>query len=145
VICSIESCSKPIHVKSRRFCNAHYQRWRVHGDPRSGAPLRGGVKRYFQDVVLSYEGNECLIWPFARNAKGYGIMRGGIVSRIVCERANGPPPTPEHQAAHSCGKGHEACCTKRHLSWKTQTENNADKLIHGTSRRGRTFSQKEAS
>lgn len=136
MICSIEGCNKLIHVKSRGLCNAHYQRWRVHGNPTSGAPLRGGVQLYFRDVVLPYEGDDCLIWPFARNANGYGTIRGGIVSRFVCEHAHGPAPTEKHEAAHSCGKGHEACVTKLHMSWKTHAENMADKLVHGTHTRG---------
>lgn len=39
-------------------------------------------------------------------------------------------------AAHSCGKGSSGCVAKRHLSWKTPSENEADKLVHGTSPRG---------
>jgi len=57
-------------------------------------------------------------------------------SRYVCELANGEPPTPEHQAAHSCGNGHLACVTPGHLSWKTPKDNNADKVAHGSVNRG---------
>jgi hypothetical protein len=63
-------------------------------------------------------------------------MNGCLVSRRVCEETKGPPPTPAHEAAHSCGKGHLACVTKGHLSWKTHAENQTDKLIHGTDNRG---------
>jgi hypothetical protein len=49
---------------------------------------------------------------------------------------NGPPPTPEHEAAHSCGKGHEGCIAPGHLEWKTPAENTADRLVHGTHSRG---------
>src|SRR5690606_34039285 len=57
-------------------------------------------------------------------------------SRVVCEIVNGPPPSPDHQAAHLCGKGHLGCVNPRHLSWKTVIENHADKRIHGTVNRG---------
>lgn len=71
---------------------------------------------------------------------GYAILTTNgspdLVSRLVCTEANGSPPTPEHQAAHSCGKGDKGCVTKRHIAWKTPKENNADKLIHGTHLRG---------
>lgn len=100
----------------------------------------GEPERYLREVVLAYDGNECVIWPFSKSSSGYGtIMREGLprtVSRLVCEEEHGPPPTPDHEAAHSCGKGHLACVTKRHLSWKTRPENQADKLTHGTHGRG---------
>lgn len=138
IICSIEGCGK--EVVGRGWCSTHWYRWRHHGDPLGGGTSRGGPERYLREVALAYDGNECLTWPFYRNPKGYGtIRRNGrphIVSRIICEEANGLPPTPQHQAAHSCGNGHLGCVTKRHLVWKTQVENEADKLIHGTSNRG---------
>jgi hypothetical protein len=88
-------------------------------------------------VVLAYDGNECLIWPYARIKAGYAQLGGGkYVHRLACEELYGPPPTPEHEAAHSCGNGHLGCVAKRHLSWKTHAENMADKLIHGTHNRG---------
>lgn len=58
------------------------------------------------------------------------------VHRMVCEEVNGPPPGDDFDAAHSCGKGHLGCLTKRHLSWKTRSENFADKEEHGTVVRG---------
>jgi hypothetical protein len=58
------------------------------------------------------------------------------VSRIVCEKFNGPPPTSKHEAAHSCGKGHEGCVSGRHLRWDTPKGNQADRLKHGTHNRG---------
>ncbi|MGN7750604.1 hypothetical protein [Sinorhizobium sp. 22678] len=60
----------------------------------------------------------------------------GIVSRFLCEDTKGAPPTPKHEAAHSCGNGKFGCVTKRHISWKTPAENQADRLAHGTHNRG---------
>lgn len=95
---------------------------------------------FFEETVLAYDGDECLIWPYSKSSHGYGqLLRNGrlqYVSRMACEEANGPPPTAEHQAAHSCGKGHLGCVAKRHLSWKTRSENEMDKVEHGTSNRG---------
>lgn len=31
--CVIDECSNPVRYKSRRWCNAHYLRWRRNGDP----------------------------------------------------------------------------------------------------------------
>jgi hypothetical protein len=101
--------------------------------------MRGAALGYINDVAMAYDGDECLIWPFIIN-NGYGRvsidgeMRYAHV--IICERENGPSPTPFHQAAHSCGNGKNGCVTKRHLTWKTRPENEADKLVHGTHNRG---------
>lgn len=134
-LCSIPNCGKP--HKAHGWCENHYYRWRRHGDPLGMA--KGKAQRFYREVVLTYEGDECLIWPFA-TSKGYGRMRRDgrmlTVSRVVCEEVNGPPPTPAHDAAHSCGRGHLACVTKRHLSWKTSAGNKADMLLHGTHNRG---------
>lgn len=95
--------------------------------------------KYLYEVVMNYDGDECFIWPFSKNG-GYGAIsvnkRPGGVSRIVCIEAHGQPPTPRHEAAHSCGKGHLGCVAKRHLSWKTPKENWADRYVHGTDNSG---------
>lgn len=139
-VCSVEGCGKPVHVKLHGLCNGHYQRWQRHGDPLGGRTPKGEPERFYREVVMAYEGDECLTWPFSRNDRGCSTisLNGKIlrVSRRLCEEVNGPPPTPKHEAAHSCGHGHLACVTKRHLSWKTGAENSADKILHGTSNRG---------
>lgn len=140
-LCSIPECGKPYLASG--YCNAHYLRMRIHGDPLGGGPKvspRGAPTHYIQEVVIPYEGDGCLTWPFAKDRKGYGKVRVDgkchVVSRYICELAHGAPPTPEHEAAHSCGNGHEGCVTKKHLSWKTRTDNELDKLAHGTHNRG---------
>ena len=137
-VCSIDGCGKVNYIKG--WCRAHYDRWRRHGDPLGGRTFDGEPLAFLEGTALPFDGDECLIWPFAKNAAGYGWMRHNgktrLVSRIVCEHEHGPPPTPKHEAAHSCGKGHEGCVSRKHLEWKTPKENAADKLLHGTSRRG---------
>lgn len=83
---------------------------------------------------LSKNSDECMIWPYNK-VGGYGMFgvgnrKTGYVHRFMCERANGPAPTRDHQAAHSCGN--PSCANPRHLSWKTISENLLDKRIHGT-------------
>ena len=137
-ICSIDGCGKP-HL-ARGWCSAHYERWRKHRDPLAGGTSHGTPIEYLENVVLPYNGDECLIWPFGRNSGGYGQIvlsrKRRIVSRVVCEREHGPPPTSKHEAAHNCGKGHEGCVSRKHLVWKTPKENAADRLIHGSSNWG---------
>lgn len=81
--------------------------------------------------------DDCITgWPYARASRRGerpaliwdGRMQ--LAQRVLCGLAHGDPPTPRHQAAHSCGNG--GCLNARHLRWATQIENEADKLIHGT-------------
>lgn len=137
-LCSIPGCGKT--HKGKGFCASHYKRLRLHGDPLGGGVSPEEPRRFYHEVVLQYDGDDCLIWPYTRNGCGYGrIQRNGKrreVHRVLCEDTKGPPPTPKHESAHSCGKGHLGCVTKGHLSWKTHKENNDDKLAHGTHNRG---------
>lgn len=138
-ICSVENCGKP--VRDHGFCNMHGKRWKKYGDPiKRVKAANGELLQWINDVALAHEGDDCLPWPFSVDRHGYGTVgvdgHRQIVSRLVCERAHGQPPTPDHHAAHSCGNGNKGCVNKRHLSWKTRAENEADKVVHGTSNRG---------
>ncbi len=89
---------------------------------------------------VDHQGGECLRWPFATDARGYGRLhfdgnsRGA--HRVMCLLTHGDPPSPEHEAAHTCGRGHEGCVNPKHLRWATKGENQRDRLQHGTSPRG---------
>ena len=133
-LCLIPDCGKK--TIGLGYCKNHYHRFRKYGDPLGGGTPHGEPLRYFTEVVLPYVGDECLPWPYAKDANGYAQVRkdgtAHYVQRLACEAVHGPPPSPEHQAAHSCGKGHEGCCNPGHLRWATVAENHADKKIHGT-------------
>jgi hypothetical protein len=113
-----------------------------HGDPRAGGPplIRYVALRHYREMVLTFTGDTCLIWPFARSPKGYGIIninsKTRYVSHYACHDTHGPAPTPNHEAAHSCGNGHLGCVNPRHIVWKTPKENMADRFLHGTDNRG---------
>ena len=132
-LCSIPGCGRK--HSSRGWCLVHWKRWKRHGDPLAGRTFIGTPLRYFRGTVLTYDGDECLVWPFSRSTAGYGYLCDGgksfLVSRLVCEAVYGEPPTPKHEAAHSCGNGHLGCVTKIHLRWATHTENIADTIRHG--------------
>jgi hypothetical protein len=65
----------------------------------------------------------------------YRIMESGkkvsaYAHRLVCEAFHGPPPTPQHQAAHRDGnKLHNHF---NNLRWATPLENSTDQIAHGT-------------
>lgn len=146
--CSVEGCNGNSHYSSqgaKGFCRRHYKRLLRHGDALGGSTGWAECISFYRDVLLTYDGDGCLRWPYGRTQAGYATTfrdgKRGVVSRFLCEDTYGPPPTPEHQAAHSCGNGHLGCVTKGHLSWKTPVENQADRLIHGTDGRGERHSQ----
>ena len=93
----------------------------------------------FLRAHVNFDGDECLIWPFGRDQDGYGTF--GLDGRVrkahrwMCEAIRGAPPTPLHCAAHECGNGHLGCISPKHLFWKTNAENTADMVRHGTTRR----------
>lgn len=128
-ICSVDGCSK--RSNARELCNAHYAVERRKKDlPESN------LVRWLRDHVDHPGRNPCLPWPFGRNDLGYGIVeykgRNIIASRLMCIMAHGEPPTPEHEAAHSCGNGHEGCVHPAHLQWATSKQNHEDMIRHGT-------------
>lgn len=101
--------------------------------------MNGGGKtaQWLRDHA-DYPHDYCLIWPFTR-CRGYGQFgfkgKNHYAHRFMCELRHGPPPSPDHEAAHSCGRGHEGCVNPSHLSWKTRSENLRDSALHGTQAR----------
>jgi hypothetical protein len=85
----------------------------------------------FLRAHLGYQGDDCVIWPFARIQTGYGQLgyMGKVykANRLMCILAHGEPPTPKHESAHSCGNGHLGCVNPRHLSWATYQENQQER------------------
>lgn len=83
-----------------------------------------------------HKGQNCLKYPFYISPKlGYPLFSvDGVFQyahRYMCEMKNGPPPTDEHEAAHTCGNAHMACINPNHLKWKTKIENAQDRKRHG--------------
>jgi hypothetical protein len=106
---------------------------RRRGGKRGGGYNKGrGRAIAFLRGLIGHHGEECVIWPMARDASnGYCHMgwngKRYWAHRLMCELAHGPAPSDKHEAAHSCGKGHEGCVNPRHLEWKTRAENQADR------------------
>lgn len=134
--CSVADCPYP--VDARGWCRPHYRRWARYGDPEyvsratpPGAPLA------FAMAAVDHQGDDCLVWPYAKDRDGYGFLtRNGKylrATRFVLTLAAGEPPAPDAVAAHlpiACRN--PSCVNPRHLRWATPTENNRDQLIDGT-------------
>lgn len=122
------------------LCSSHYHRLDRYGDPTAGAKARppaGAPLAY----LLAHMHDGCSYpWPFATFGTGALYPQVKVDGektpghRLVCELAHGPPPTPEHEAAHGCNNS--LCFNADCLRWATTAENNADKLVHGTHNRG---------
>lgn len=140
-ICIVNGCCK--QAKVRGYCQSHYLRWHRHGDPTAGGPFlspRGEPLRWLKEN-LSYASAECLHWPFGKNKTGgYGVVKVGkrqvFAHRWMCEQLNGPAPDQNSMAAHFCGN--RSCVNPTHLRWATPKENSDDKVVHGTTIRGRS-------
>ena len=132
-ICEVEGCGKT--SRARGWCVSHYKRWKRHGNALLGGTPMGARLKWIQENK-HYSGSDCLIWPYSTNENGYGQFKvsgkSTIASREMCRAAHGNPPSEDWQAAHSCGKGHMGCTNPLHLRWATMSENESDKVPHGT-------------
>ncbi len=112
----------------------------ISATPRRAKAPSGALPRFLIDVASVCQGDDCLMWPYGRSGNGYCIVRYNgkqeSAHRRVCILAHGEPPTPEHEAAHSCGNGHLGCLNQKHLRWASVGENRQDMIDHGRSLRG---------
>lgn len=135
--CSVEGCDRPL--KALGLCSMHYRRQKRHGAP-TGGRAPNGTKLDWLLEHASYDGGECLKWPFRSAGRGYGLLRyertTSPASRVMCFLVHGEPPDKRDHAAHSCGNGDEGCVNPRHLRWASCSSNHADKVLHGTDMRG---------
>ena len=138
-LCSVGDCGKPL--QARGYCSSHYGRLitRCPEVPKRDHRPNGTALQWIRNHI-GHIGSDCLNWPFLGDCRGYGQVRyEGEVSKahiVMCTLVHGPRPSSDHQAAHSCGKGSEGCVHPGHLRWATKSENEADKVGHGTSNRG---------
>ncbi len=68
--CSVPECT--VSVRTRGYCNVHYQRWYRHGDPLGGAPIvpTDLWERFLTHVTVVESG--CWIWTAWKDRDGYG-------------------------------------------------------------------------
>lgn len=143
--CSVDDCKGNAHHDKggkTGMCQKHYIRFKTHGDVHFVKKQPRPAMEWIEAHV-NYAGEDCLPWPFhISKVDGYGRAHHPVTgklhtaARLMCALAHGEPATPRLQAAHSCGKGNEACVNPKHLYWATHKRNQADRLQHGTTNRG---------
>lgn len=131
--CVVPGCGKQAY--SRGLCRMHESRKRRNGDPTALKTASTGEPEKFLRDAAARAAEDCIPWPFAKNPKsGYGVFQvkktTTTAHRKQCELAHGAAPSPEHQAAHSCGN--RMCVNPKHIRWATKVENAADRWLHGT-------------
>ncbi len=138
IACSVPGCESAFKIK-QGYCNKHYLRFLRYGDPLGGGTYRGDTLKFLDDHA-DFKGDDCLIWPFSRDAAGYARIRkdGKNVPahRVMCEMVHGAPSAPSMQSTHKCGRGQDGCVNPNHLEWGTGFKNQQDRVEHGTSNRG---------
>ena len=133
-ICIVDGCDRKPHA--RGWCTMHWQRWKANGDPLSVSYQKSDAREIadFLDAIAPQD--ECLVWPFARNDFGYGIVGPSHgerrVHRLVCRRFHGDAPDGKPLALHRCGNGSGGCVNPDHLYWGDAADNRADAERHGT-------------
>ena len=85
---------------------------------------KGGLAERIERYVDKQDGG-CWLWTRGKNAKGYGIMSGGLVHRKVYEHLVGAIPDGMY-LLHKCDVRH--CCNPDHLYPGTQKDNMRDML-----------------
>lgn len=116
-----------------------HEEWRsIAGFPRYQVSNLGRVRSFrrgdlFKVVILkpskANKQKRALVTLFCDKKPAYRL-----ISRLVCEAFNGPPPSPYHQAAHDDGDTQNDSASN--LFWRTALENAADRDRHGRTKRG---------
>jgi hypothetical protein len=122
-VCTVGACDRT--VIARGWCNAHYKRWRRHGDPEAGEQRFGG----FPSNLLSrlrVMPNGCVEFTGPRMKAGYGVVtrprpnRHAYAHRAMYEFMVGPIPEGL-ELDHLCRN--PPCVNPGHLEPVTRQEN----------------------
>ncbi len=99
----------------------------------------GEALRWLYNISNNEIGNDCLIWPYAKDRRtGYGIVifhkQTRTAHRVALILHTEVDPK-DKQASH--GPCHNRlCCNPLHLSWKSVEDNHYDKIRDNTHNRG---------
>lgn len=135
--CSVDSCENDTLNKKQVFCNIHYLRYKRNGCPLGKRNYVGAKAKWVVDNY-KYEGKECLFFPFKTHISDMITVNGILdtAARNMCRLVYGNPPKLKPIVRHLCGNGHINCVNPTHLVWGDNSENQLDRIVHGTSNRG---------
>lgn len=98
-----------------------------------GLARTDALTQRIESRIIADPRTECHLWTGAKATTRRGfrpIMRLRVigrvirVARLVLEWKEGPPPSPLHEAGHTCPHGEqELCVNPNHLTWMTREEN----------------------
>lgn len=135
--CSSVGCDRELLALG--LCRKHYSRFRRHGDANYTSRADNGAAREFLESIPDTD--ECVIWPFAKNTKGYGVMNpksnshGERAAHRAALRVHVGEPEAGQQALHGrCNN--PSCVNPKHLRWGTPQDNMDDRQVDGTANKG---------
>lgn len=124
-ICKIVDCN--VRVRSRGWCNRHYQNWYRNNDPLSGGRRFNTPEESFA-ARTEWQG-DCLVWTGTVNEDGYGRFwvggRNVYAHRYAWEREHGT--IPEGMLVDHKDHCDTRCCNTEHLRLATHSQNNMNK------------------
>lgn len=128
--CSIDNCTS--NAVARTYCHKHWHRWKKFGDPlqgKSARPYLRGVttaERFWNDVAVTTNPDDCWEWKWRTNEKGYGATtyerRPVKAHRLAWFVTYGKWPEPA--CLHSCDN--PPCCNPKHLREGASQDNHDD-------------------
>ena len=119
--CSIDQCERPVKVKARGLCNAHYIQ----------AQRNGSLEPLDRFTPLIRKTATCWIWTGTLEHGGYGKYGGRMAHRIAWERASGVAIPEGMTIDHVCRN--RACVNPAHLRLLSPSENFKDNGWSGRS------------
>ena len=136
--CTAPGCKRP--VSARDLCSTHYSiAWRRKKFAPQPYTPRGTGLQWIREIVANPPSG-CAEWPFFKDQNGYGQVtfrnnrtRAHRVALILATGRDHPLLEAAH-APVTCSN--PSCCNPSHLRWATHSENMADTITDGTSRRG---------
>lgn len=132
-ICIINYCDNKKHSR-QGWCEKHYKRWLIHGDPNKCNKFSESHNSYVKNRFYSYvtipNKNGCMEWTGAKHNSGYGTfsLKGSVLikaHRYSYELFKGKFNSDMH-VLHQCDN--PKCVAPNHLYLGKDKENARDRI-----------------